>query len=173
MHLFTERGFDGATVAEIAEAAEVAPRTVSLYFPTKLDIALSASADIAARLTTTFQAHPHLTFTDVVDRWLAGEAQSRDADLATLTAAMFEANPALRAASTTHLTEAAGIGRPALVAEIGLPSDDPMVRIVGAAVSAAITEYFATAITSGAAQNVVHQSFTRYLRAIVTAARPA
>jgi AcrR family transcriptional regulator len=35
MALFRERGFDGATLAEIAEAAEVAPRTLSNYFGSK------------------------------------------------------------------------------------------------------------------------------------------
>lgn len=36
--LFVERGFDGVTVAEIAEAAEVAEKTVFNYFPTKEDL---------------------------------------------------------------------------------------------------------------------------------------
>jgi AcrR family transcriptional regulator len=38
--LFVERGFDAVTVDEIAEAAEVARKTVFNYFPTKEDLAL-------------------------------------------------------------------------------------------------------------------------------------
>jgi AcrR family transcriptional regulator len=172
MRLFAQRGYDGATIAEIAEEAEVAPRTVSMYFPSKLDIAMSTSSEIAARLTATFQANPELPFTEVVDRWLVGEADSMDTELAGLTSAMFDANPALRAVSTTHLAEVASIGGPALVAEVGLPPDDAMVKIATAAASAAINEYFATALPTGASKDV-HQSFIRYLRAIIAAARPA
>jgi AcrR family transcriptional regulator len=36
--LFEERGFDGTTIADIAEAAEIAPRTFFAYFPSKDDV---------------------------------------------------------------------------------------------------------------------------------------
>ena len=89
-----------------------------------------------------------------------------------LTARMFQANPALRAASTAHLAEVAEFGGPALIAEVGRHPDDPMVKIVNAAVSAAITEYFATAFQPGADLDDVQKFFVRYLRVIITGARP-
>ena len=53
--LFAERGYDATTVADIAEAAEVAPRTVAMYFPAKQDIALSRFA--TRREWNTIHAH--------------------------------------------------------------------------------------------------------------------
>jgi AcrR family transcriptional regulator len=49
--LFAERGYDATTVAQVAEAAEVSPRTVSLYFPSKHEHALSYIADSAPTRT--------------------------------------------------------------------------------------------------------------------------
>jgi AcrR family transcriptional regulator len=171
LRLFAERGYDGATIAEIAEEAELAPRTVTLYFPNKIDIAMSTSADMAARLTATYQAHPELSFTEGMDRWLTGE-ESEDPELAKLTNAMFDANPALRAVSNSHFTEAATALGPALVAELGLPDEHPMTKIAGGALGGAISEYLTYTWSHGATADR-HQELVQYLRAIIAAANPS
>jgi AcrR family transcriptional regulator len=46
MRLFTERGYDATTIVEIASVAsvaELAPRTVTGYFPSKIDMATGAA----------------------------------------------------------------------------------------------------------------------------------
>ena len=111
LRLFAERGYDGATIADIADAAEVAPRTVSMYFPTKFDIAMSLSSDLADRLTAAFDEHPELSFTGVVDRWIVAEVESADPEFVSMMTAMYAANPALRAASTNNVDRAAAVGR--------------------------------------------------------------
>jgi AcrR family transcriptional regulator len=168
LHLFAERGYDGATIADIAEEAEVAPRTISMYFPTKLDIAMSVPGDIATALTGTFQRYPELGFVDVIDRWLRTDVTSMDSELTPKMTAMFDANPGLRAVST-HITEAAAVGRSALMEETGLRLDDPMLAIVGASIGAAISEHMGTALTSDVTP-AHHEAFIRYLRALIAAA---
>lgn len=43
--LFIERGFENVTIAEVAEAAEVAKKTVTNYFPRKEDLFLDRQQD--------------------------------------------------------------------------------------------------------------------------------
>ncbi|HEY2724399.1 MAG TPA: helix-turn-helix domain-containing protein, partial [Pseudonocardiaceae bacterium] len=45
MRLFAARGFDAVTVAEIADAADVAKVTLFKYFPTKESLVLDTAAD--------------------------------------------------------------------------------------------------------------------------------
>jgi AcrR family transcriptional regulator len=45
MRLFTERGYDETTVADVAAAAEVSSMTVFRYFPTKEDLVLGDEYD--------------------------------------------------------------------------------------------------------------------------------
>ncbi len=173
MRLFAERGYDGATIADIAEAAEVAPRTVQMYFPSKHDIALSVPNEVSSRLTATFQAHPRAGFLEVVDVWLTGEISALDPELVALATAMYQANPDLRALGSSQITDAMRLGGAALVQETGLPPEHPMTAVVGAALGAAIGEYLNAVQQSGTASEL-HAAFMGFLRALIgAAARPA
>ncbi|MDO8390370.1 MAG: TetR family transcriptional regulator [Actinomycetota bacterium] len=58
MALFAERGFHAVTVEEIAEAAEISPRTFFRYFPAKQDVVLLDQRRIQQRLVDAFAARP-------------------------------------------------------------------------------------------------------------------
>jgi AcrR family transcriptional regulator len=80
-HLFAERGFQATTVADIAEAADVAPRTFFAYFPSKEDV-LFADFDetteaLAARLRDRLPGES--TF-DALRAWITGLLPDLDAD---------------------------------------------------------------------------------------------
>jgi AcrR family transcriptional regulator len=143
VRLFTEHGYEGATLSDIAAAAEVSARTVSLYFPAKPDLALGHSNDVAARLSETIQQHPDAGFIEIIDRWLSREAESGDPELAAASHAMFAANPQLRALGSEQIATAMRLASASLYRAIGLPREDPMATIVVAAISAAVTEYLA------------------------------
>jgi len=56
--LFMERGFDATTVPEIAERANVAPRTFFRYFPTKEAVLYPEIDELIADLAAAFEARP-------------------------------------------------------------------------------------------------------------------
>jgi AcrR family transcriptional regulator len=58
LELFAERGYEHTTIAEIADAVEVAPRTIFAYFPSKEDILFSDLSEIQERLTHALRERP-------------------------------------------------------------------------------------------------------------------
>jgi AcrR family transcriptional regulator len=58
LELFAERGYEQTTIAEIADAAEVSPRTIFAYFPCKEDILFCDLPEIQARLAQALEQRP-------------------------------------------------------------------------------------------------------------------
>jgi AcrR family transcriptional regulator len=58
MELFTERGFDSVTVAEVAAAADVSEKTVFNYFPTKEELVFHGGAARRERLIENVRRRP-------------------------------------------------------------------------------------------------------------------
>jgi AcrR family transcriptional regulator len=58
MQLFTERGFEAVTVADVARAAEVSEKTVFNYFPAKEDLVFAAGAERRAALVDAVRGRP-------------------------------------------------------------------------------------------------------------------
>jgi AcrR family transcriptional regulator len=56
--LFTERGYENVTVADICAEAQIAPRSFFRYFPTKEDLLLEPSREMTARVETAIATAP-------------------------------------------------------------------------------------------------------------------
>ncbi|WP_410667975.1 TetR/AcrR family transcriptional regulator [Amycolatopsis sp. cmx-4-68] len=56
--MFAERGFDQVTVAEIADAANVAAKTVFVYFPTKEDLVFHGEDEVLRTLVDRIRDRP-------------------------------------------------------------------------------------------------------------------
>jgi AcrR family transcriptional regulator len=140
--LFAERGYDSTTVADIAEAAEVAPRTVAMYFPAKQDIALSRFSDGVASLTDAIRdRRPGETVHDVFGRWLlTSQAEPEDRELYRLARRMFAANPDLGALRTARMTAAVREGAAVIAADTGSAPGAIGPRLAAAAAAAIAME---------------------------------
>jgi AcrR family transcriptional regulator len=140
--LFAERGYDATTVADIAEAAEVAPRTVAMYFPAKQDIALSRFSDGVASLSTALQGRqPGETLHDVFGRWLlTSQTEPEDREMYRLARRMFAANPDLGALRTARMTAAIREGAAMIADEDGSAPGAIGPRLAAAAAAAIAME---------------------------------
>ncbi|MFH8406881.1 TetR/AcrR family transcriptional regulator [Streptomyces sp. NPDC018019] len=140
--LFEEQGYDATHVDRIAEAADVSPSTVFRYFPTKEDIVLTDEYD--ALLETGLRARPAGEPLAESLRHVTVEALRRitGAERAELVQRirLVREVPAIRgrtAESTARHTELVS----AVLAErSGRPADDLEIRVVAAAVLAALQE---------------------------------
>ncbi|WP_203975870.1 TetR/AcrR family transcriptional regulator [Planotetraspora silvatica] len=140
--LFAERGFAATTIADIAAEADVAPRTVTLYFRSKHDIAFSRFIASTQRLTDALQGRsPKQSALDVLGEWLRAEAAARG-DLDDLQRRMFDANPELQALQRAHLADAIQEGTAAIAADVGASPEDVGPRIVAAATLAVMYEVY-------------------------------
>lgn len=138
--LFAERGFDATTIADIAAAAEVSPRTVTLYFPSKLELALSRPEAFADRLATAMRERQGgWGALDALEHWLREEIAHRG-DLDDLTHRMLELNPQLRAVAGARLAEVVQDATRILAEEQGSVPGDFGPRIAGAAAAAVVGE---------------------------------
>jgi len=167
--LFAERGYDATTVADIAEAAEVSPRTIAMYFPAKQDIAMSRVNDAVASLTAAIDGRPPgETVADTLGRWLlATQTEPEDLEQRMLARRMFAANPQLAALRTARLADAMRGGAVVIAADMHSEPGAIGPRLAAAASSAMIAEILDT--EPGAAREQAIAAAMRFLEAGIAA----
>ncbi|MHB0928848.1 MAG: TetR/AcrR family transcriptional regulator [Candidatus Nanopelagicales bacterium] len=142
LQLFTERGFDGTTINDIAEAAEVSPRTVLGYFGTKLDIVMNGANASASRIVSLLRTRKRgAPLAGTFEQWLRLEDEATDPALRAKRVRMFAVNPGLRGLHSVEMEKAMALGSKALAEQLGRSVDDPHVRVAVAAAAASINEY--------------------------------
>jgi AcrR family transcriptional regulator len=73
LELFAEQGYEHTTIAEIADAAEVSPRTIFAYFPSKEDILFYDLPELQERLAQALRERPEgATALDVLREFILG-----------------------------------------------------------------------------------------------------
>jgi AcrR family transcriptional regulator len=171
LKLFAERGYDATTIADIAAEADVAPRTVTMYFPSKQDIAMARFGAMADSLTSALCGRaPGESVPEVVGRWLRTEGQCADRDLRELGQRMFAANPELNALRNTLMAEPIAKGADLLAKDTGAAPGDPGPRI--AAVTAAAVVLQLSEIPPGPQKDEAITAAMRFLDAGIATLGP-
>jgi AcrR family transcriptional regulator len=153
LRLFAERGFEATTVADIADAADVSPRTFFTYFPAKEDVLFAGAKDRIERLRDALATRaPDESFLDALRR------AARDiltdptfqADAQRTHMQVIGANPALGARALQDLLAAEQVVAAAIAADLGTDQTDPQPQVAAAAAVNALRGAFMAWFLSGA-----------------------
>jgi AcrR family transcriptional regulator len=140
--LFAERGFDGTTIAEIADAAEIAPRTFFSYFPSKDDVVFYDFEETQAVIASWL--HDREPGTNTIDALRAGIARGidevgpRDLGEKRLRKRLMRENESLAAHSEHLKGKLADLVGESVSEDLGDAPTDLRPRLVAAAFTAAI-----------------------------------
>src|ERR1700728_3578871 len=139
--LCAERGYQATTIADIAAAAEVAPRTVAMYFPSKQDIAMARFSATVDSLTSAMRAlAPGQSITEAVGRWLRTYEAAADRELTELALRMFAANLELNALRSAWMAATIAEGAALVARETGAAPGDPGPQMASVATAAILLE---------------------------------
>ena len=138
LRLFAERGYDETTLADIAEAADVAPRTIFAYFDSKEDILLSEEGTFLNDLKRRLDQRPAATTTVDALREFLGCMESPDED-AKLRKKVIMANPALQAKMRARHVQLEPMLAESIARDLGAEPGDIRPLLVAASMTAAFT----------------------------------
>lgn len=157
--LFARDGFAATTVTAIAEAAEISPRTVSTYFPSKeLIVFAEYPAYIDHLCAYLARRPPSQSVVESLGAWMREvsqgpvsatnplvRARTEAPDFARLRQTAIQRDPELWALERRYTRRAAGAITAAIAEELGLAPDALAARAAGEAAVATLLELNATA----------------------------
>jgi AcrR family transcriptional regulator len=138
LKLFAERGYDETTLADIADAADVAPRTIFAYFDSKEDIVLCKERSFLETLRTKLDERPPGTTTvDALREFLAGIEPPDDE--AKLRKQIFSRSPSLQMSMRARHGQLEPMLAESIAKDLGTGPDDIRALLVAASMTAAFT----------------------------------
>jgi AcrR family transcriptional regulator len=141
MRLFAERGFDATTIADIAAAADISPRTFFSYFASKEEAVFAKFEPMFTNFDRALRERPAgTTALDALRAWLVNAAReyAGDIDYAKLEARLRRESPAVAACDLRHMRQFERRLAEAVGDDFGEPADALRPRLVAAAALAAL-----------------------------------
>lgn len=139
--LFEERGFDATTIQDIAEAADIAPRTFFGYFASKEDVVFHDFDDAFAEFGQRLDGRAdHETAFDALRAWVQEHVAAGDFDKPEelRRRQLIDATPVLRARERTNMSRFEELFAQAVGRDLGVAGDSLRARLVSAAAVAAL-----------------------------------
>jgi AcrR family transcriptional regulator len=135
LELFDRQGFDQTTIPQIAEAADVSPRTVSSYFPSKEELAFADANEAMEAFEARLRDRaPGETTMDALRSWIATFAHDEAAhDDRRMQRRVIDAEERLRAHEQRVLGRAQRALADSIAQDLGVPADDLEPRLAAAA----------------------------------------
>jgi AcrR family transcriptional regulator len=136
--LFVERGYHETTLPEIAEAADVATRTIFAYFPSKEDILFSDLEQMKEALARAIAERPAGRDTlEAVREFILATQNADTGEQKAVLHQCITADPTLRSHLRARIAQLEDVIRPAIAADLGAPEDDPRTQLVATSLTAA------------------------------------
>jgi AcrR family transcriptional regulator len=147
LRLFAAHGFRETTIAQIAEAADVSLRTVTVHFPAKEDLVLALGSESLDELVHCVEARPAgVLALDAMRGWITKQVEEAadpvegddSSDLLCLVRTVTEANPDLEMRVRGSDLRLEGMLTNGIAQDLGLPQDALAPRLAAAAFVAGI-----------------------------------
>ena len=134
--LFAERGYDETTLAEIAEAADISPRTIFSYFESKEDILFCEEGRYFAMVEEALDRRPAGATTIDALRDFISALPAPDED-AMMRKKVVAASPDLRMKLRAHVGQLEGVLAKSIAKDLDAGPDDVRPALVAASMTAA------------------------------------
>lgn len=140
--LFEAQGFAATTIPQIAARAHVSPRTVSYYFPVKEELVFPDRDELLDALGSALENRlDGESASEALSRWLTTSFTDRsdaDEERDRCRRAIVDADPGLRAFELELQSQAASIVAASFAADLSLPPDHHVPRMIAAATLGAL-----------------------------------
>lgn len=138
LELFEAQGFRATTIAQIAEAADVSPRTVSAYFPAKEDLLFPHAAELLDRLELRLvERQPGEYAVDALRAWIGDLfdelSDKHEHERERVRRVVIESDEALRAYERRQMDRAERLLAEAIARDLGTSVDDVTAQLASAA----------------------------------------
>jgi AcrR family transcriptional regulator len=136
LELFGERGFQATTLAEIADAAEIAPSTLHAYFPSKDTILFELSDRIRESAASRIAARPDTeSMVDTLQAWVSEDLPrvvDSDAEALRRRRAIIDGSDALLAQERLQIALLEDVLAEGFARDLGEGADDLRSRLMAA-----------------------------------------